>query len=60
MTIFEKLKAVEPFRWFNVKDKKINDLTEFIKRLIDDGEHFEFSDDYTKFRRLEDYFLHNN
>ena len=42
--------------WYNVKSKNGDDLTEIIKELIDSGEQFEFSNDYKKFRRLENIF----
>jgi hypothetical protein len=42
--------------WYTVITKDGDDLTEIIKELIDGGSPFEFSNDYKKFRHLEDIF----
>lgn len=43
-------------KWFSVVNKSGEDMTEIIKQLIDGHEQFEFSDDWKKFKRLEDLF----
>jgi hypothetical protein len=43
--------------WFSVTNKKGDDMTDIIKQLIDSNEPFTFSDDYKKFKRIEDPFL---
>ena len=46
-----------PFNvWYTVFTKDGHDLTPIIKELIDTGQPFEFSNDYKKFRRIEDNF----
>jgi hypothetical protein len=53
--IIAKLKSIEPGKWFSVVNRNGDDLTELIKDLIDGKEHFEFSDDWKRFKRLQDW-----
>lgn len=52
-----KLITVPSFKWYSVFTEAKKDLTADIKELIDWGYHLEFSSDWKRFRRLEDYFL---
>lgn len=53
----KSLKSVPTGKWFTVINKAGEDMTDIIKQLIDSHEQFEFSDDYKKFKRLDDIFL---
>jgi hypothetical protein len=54
MTI-KKLKSVPTGQWFSVVNKAGVNLTNIICDLIDAGDHFQISSDWTKFKRLDDF-----
>lgn len=58
--LIKNLKSVPVDKWFTVINKAGEDMTDIIKQLIDSHEQFEFSDDYQKFKRLDDTFLWQN
>jgi hypothetical protein len=51
-----KLQQVPTGVWYSVTNKSGVSMVELIKELIDQQQHFELSDCYTRFKRLEDYF----
>lgn len=53
----KKLRNVPIGDWYSVVNKSGVNMTELIKELIDSNEQFELSDDYKRFKRLDDTFL---
>lgn len=52
-----KLRSVPIDQWFSVINKSNEDMTPLLKDLIDNQEQFELSNDYKKFKRIDDSWL---
>lgn len=55
--LLDDLLLLEPNRWYRVDNRPdCKKLTEAVKSMIDKGEPFEFSNDYTKIRMQRSYY----